>query len=158
MAGEHVDERMPADRGSCFLQATLQIFPHVRQRCQELSLPLVAVKNRGGHEMVRAFVFAAVAFALVAVAAHDTYAANGWYPFYGYHQPSYLARPCVMAVQPSVTVVQPSAPQVSTAYYPPAPGSAAPAVTVVPQYSSPPQCTTRSGWTPFYGNRRPNLP
>jgi hypothetical protein len=100
--------------------------------------------------MVRAFVFAAVAFSVFGLATHDTYAGNGWHPFYGYHQPSYLA-------QPSVVYVQPSAPQVSTAYYPPAPGTAAPAMTVVPQYSSPPQCTTGGGWTPFYGNRRPNL-
>ena len=109
--------------------------------------------------MVKAFVFTTVAFGMFGLAASDICAADGarWYPFYGYRQPSYLAQPSVIVVQPSVVLVQPSAPQVWTAYYPPAPGAAAPAPTVVPQYSSPPQCTTSGRWYPFYGYRRPNL-
>ena len=102
--------------------------------------------------MVRAFVFAVVAFGTFALAAHDAYAANGWYPFYGYRQPNYLAQPCVVYVQPA-------APQAWTAYYPPAPGATVPATTVVPQYNyyySQP-CTTGGGWHPFYGYRQPNL-
>lgn len=97
--------------------------------------------------MARAFVFALVAFGMAGLAANESYAADGgrWYPFYGYHQPSYLN-------QPSVVYVQPSAPQASTSSYPPAPGTVAPAV----QYSQP-QCTTGSRWYPFYGYHRPNL-
>lgn len=59
-------------------------------------------------------------------------AASGaeWYPFYGYHRPSYLGQPCVVYAQPAAVVtvepaapggtVQPAATQGSTGYYVPA--------------------------------------
>jgi len=53
--------------------------------------------------------------------------------------------------------VQPSEPQVSTAYYPPGPGAAAPVQSVVPQYVSPSRYSTGGRWYPFYGYRRPNF-
>jgi hypothetical protein len=107
--------------------------------------------NRGVHQMVKAFAFAVVIFAMFGLAVQDAFAADGarWYPFYGYRQPSYLTRPAVAA--------QPSTATVRTAFYPPEPGSAAPAPTVVPQYSSPAPSSTGGRWYPFYGYRRPNL-
>jgi hypothetical protein len=66
-----------------------------------------------------------------------------WYPFYGYRQPSYLGQPYAVSVQPS-------APQVSTANYPPAQDTAVPAQPT----------STRQGnasqWRPFYGNHQPS--
>jgi hypothetical protein len=104
--------------------------------------------------MVRALVFAAVAFGTFALAAHSTYAAcGGWYPFYGYRQPNYLAQPYIVYAQPSTA-------QAYTSYYaPPAQGAAAPAAVVAPQYKYyyAPPCATSGGWHPFYGYRQPNL-
>jgi hypothetical protein len=97
--------------------------------------------------MVRKFVLAVLALGMFGVAANWVLApeAQGaqWYPFYGYHRPSYLGGPCVVAVQPS-------APQVSTAYYPPAQDTAVPAQPTSPrQYNA-------TQWYPFYGNHRPS--
>ncbi len=100
--------------------------------------------------MVRILLLALVTLGVFALVAHDTYADCGWYPFYGYRQPNYLA-------QPSVVYVQPAAPQAWTTYYTPAPGTVAPAPTVVPQYYYAPPCSTGGGWHPFYGYRQPNL-
>ena len=59
-------------------------------------------------------------------------AASGaeWYPFYGYHRPSYLGQACVVYAQPAAVVTvepaapvasaQPAATQGSTGYYVPA--------------------------------------
>jgi hypothetical protein len=66
-----------------------------------------------------------------------------WYPFYGYHRPSYLGQPCTMTVEQAQ-------PQVSTAYYPPA-ENATPAVQAVS-----PQRNGQTQWYPFYGYRRPS--
>jgi hypothetical protein len=97
--------------------------------------------------MVRKAVLAILAFGMFSVVANgvlvsDAYAAR-WYPFYGYNRPSYLGQPCVASVQPS-------APQVSTAYYPPSEDTA-----VTPQTTSPRQYNG-ARWYPFYGNRRPS--
>jgi len=86
------------------------------------------------------------------VLAPDAYGAQ-WYPFYGYHRPSYLGEPCVVSVQtsePQVFTPQASTPQVSTAYYPPAQDTAVPAQPTSPrQYNA-------TQWYPFYGNHRPS--
>jgi hypothetical protein len=97
--------------------------------------------------MVRKVVFAVLALGMFGVAANGVFVTDAhgaqWYPFYGYHRPSYLDEGRVVAVQPS-------APQVSTANYPPAEDTAVPVQpTSLRQYSS-----TR--WYPFYGNHRPS--
>ena len=98
-----------------------------------------------------------------------------WYPFYGYHRPSYLGQPCVVYAQPATVVtVEPAAPaalapaattQGSTGYYVPAavttsaPESVAPvqSVALQPYYQYQYQYqNSGGGWYPFYGNRRPS--
>jgi hypothetical protein len=103
-------------------------------------------------------------------------AASGaeWYPFYGYHRPSYLGQACVVYAQPAAVVTvepaapvasaQPAATQGSTGYYvpaavtTPAPGSVAPVQSVAPQpYQYQYQYRNNGGgWYPFYGYRRPS--
>ena len=111
--------------------------------------------------VVRLFASAAVVLSFFALAPQITCAADGWYPFYGYHRPNYLAQPSVVFVQPSTAQVPSSTAEVRTTYYPAGPASVTAATTttattVVPQYSNPPRCGS-GGWLPFYGNRRPNL-
>ena len=97
-----------------------------------------------------------------------------WYPFYGYHRPSYLGQPCVVYAQPAVVVtVQPAAPAVSVqsaamqgsaGYYVPAAMTMPAQETVAPVQSVAPQPyqyqyqyqNSGGGWYPFYGNRRPS--
>lgn len=97
--------------------------------------------------MVRRIVLAVLALGMFGVAVDGAsvctvYGAQ-WYPFYGYHRPSYLDEGRVVSVQPT-------APQVSTAYYPPAEDTAFPAQSVSPR-----NCNS-ARWYPFYGNRRPS--
>ena len=101
--------------------------------------------------MVRKVVLAVLALGMFGVAANGVLAPEAygaqWYPFYGYRQPAYLGQPCVVWVEPST-------PQVSTAYYPPAEDTAVPAESASPQ-----QCYGSygtGGWYPFYGNYRPS--
>jgi hypothetical protein len=101
--------------------------------------------------MAKAFLFAAAALVVASLAGDSVSAADSgrWYPFYGYHQPNYMSQPSV--------VVQPSQPQVSTAYYPPVPSAVAPSQAPAPQYVSPSSCNSGGRWYPFYGYRRPNF-
>jgi hypothetical protein len=96
--------------------------------------------------MTRKVILSVLAFGMLGVVANVVLAPDAqgaqWYPFYGYHRPSYLGQPCVVMTQPTV-------PQVSTAYYPPAQDTVAPVQAASPrQYN-----TTR--WYPFYGYHRP---
>jgi hypothetical protein len=100
--------------------------------------------------MVKTFAFALVTLGMLALAAQQAAADCGWYPFYGYRTPNYLA-------QPYVVVVQPSAPQVRTAYYPPSASSVAAPAPQYYYYSSPAPQGTGCRWYPFYGYRQPNL-
>jgi hypothetical protein len=98
--------------------------------------------------MVRRIVIGILALGMFGVAANgvfvrDAYGAQ-WYPFYGYHRPAYLDEGRVVSVQTA-------APQVSTAYYPPAQDT-----TVVPAQPVSPRQYNSTRWYPFYGNRRPS--
>ena len=93
--------------------------------------------------MVRKVALAIAACAMFSMANAPDILGAQWYPFYGYYRPSYLGEPCTVWGEPS-------APQVSTAYYPPAEDTAVPVQPTSPrQYNS-----TR--WYPFYGNQRPS--
>lgn len=97
--------------------------------------------------MTRKVILSVLAFGMFGVVANVVLAPDAqgaqWYPFYGYHRPSYLGQPCVVSTQPA-------APQVSTAYYPPAQDTAVPAQAASPrQYSA-------ARWYPFYGYHRPS--
>jgi hypothetical protein len=98
--------------------------------------------------MARKVVLTVLALGLFGAAANgvlvsDAFGAQ-WYPFYGYHRPSYLDEGRVVAVQPS-------APQESTAFYPPSQDTAVPT-----QPTSPRQSNNSTRWYPFYGNHRPS--
>jgi hypothetical protein len=98
--------------------------------------------------MIRKVILSLLAFGMFGMVANGVLAPDAqgaqWYPFYGYHRPSYLGgQPCVVSTQPAT-------PQVSTAYYPPAQNTAAPSQPVSPRgYNA-----TR--WYPFYGYNRPS--
>ena len=82
--------------------------------------------------MVRKVVLAVLAFGIFSVTSNGVFAPDAqgaqWYPFYGYHRPSYLGQPYAVSTQSYVVSVQPTATQVSTAYYPPAQDTAIPAL------------------------------
>ena len=71
-----------------------------------------------------------------------TYGAQ-WYPFYGYHRPSYLNEPCVVSSQPVAS-------EASAPSCPPPEKDATPARSVVSR-----QCSSAQ-WYPFYGYKRPS--
>ena len=103
--------------------------------------------------MIKSFATALVAFSLFSVAAQNGFADNPcgarWYPFYGYRQPTYLAQPAVVGVQPTVATVQPDGAQFySTNYWPSETTVARPAGSYL-------QPSTSGKWYPFYGYRRP---
>jgi hypothetical protein len=88
----------------------------------------------------------AVGMFVALAAASNAYGAQ-WYPFYGYHRPSYLSEPSTACVP-----AQPAAAEKT-------PENCTPAKTVGMQTSSPAvpcQSTARAQWYPFYGYNRPS--
>ena len=109
--------------------------------------------------MIKLFLAAFAACSLFALAAQTGFADGPcgarWYPFYGYHQPAYLAPPVAVTVQPVIITAQPNGAQAyTTGYWPsettvaPSPGS----YYSQPYYSQP---ATSGRFYPFYGYRRP---
>ncbi len=80
---------------------------------------------------------------VTAISSSDAYGAK-WYPFYGYHRPSYLSERATATVQ---STARPSA----TVRY--CPTSQTEATLSQPATS---QSRNSSHWYRFYGNRRPS--
>jgi hypothetical protein len=100
---------------------------------------------------MRFCILAVVALGIAAVAAQSAFAAGTcgaqWYPFYGYHRPSYLSeRPAVVATAPAPAPARP----VLTGY-----NAAAQEPTTAAQPAPTRQCRS-ARWYPFYGYNRPS--